>query len=204
METVDSDIREPLITTEAGKNSVSGVTSKVPESVHESEGDGIVNEIYRKFNKGLHRFLKRRLDSEDDVEDVAQEVYLRLIRYRKLDEIKPSLTLLCTIAANLLKDRYRRIRVRNIHPHISMSDTEEVASPEASPEEVVKSKEGLKYFQTVYRSLSDDCRQAFMLHRFKGYTYEEIARTLGISKSMVQKHISRVLFQLGKKFENYI
>lgn len=168
-----------------------------------SAAEGIINDIYNRYNRGLCRFLKRRLDSKDDVEDVAQEVYLRLIRHRKLEDIRPSLALLCTIAANLLKDRDRRMKVRSIHPHMSIGETD-VESSDASPEDIVKSREGIEYFETVYRSLNKNCRQAFMLHRFKGYTYGEIAREMGISKSMVQKHISYVLFQLGKKFESYL
>lgn len=204
MDRVGSDILGASIASDAEDNKVSGVESEVSVAIRKTKNDGILGDIYLNFNEGLHRFLRRKLNSQDAVEDVAQEVYLRLVRHRKLDEIKPSLALLRTIATNLLKDRYRRINVRNMHAHISTSDIEDVASSESTPEEIVKFKEGLNYFQAVYRTLSDDCRKAFMLHRFKGFTYEEIARTLGISKSMVQKHISHVLFQLGKKFENYI
>jgi len=173
-------------------------------SCDRNPGDhGIINDIYSKYNKGLYRFLRRRLNSKDDMDDVAQEVYLRLVRHRNPEDIKPSLALLCTIAANLLKDRYRRMKVRSMHSHMPIGDTD-IESPDASPEDVVKSKEGLKYFQSVYRSLNKECRQAFMLHRFKGYTYDEIAGEMGISRSMVLKHISYVLSQMGKKFESFV
>lgn len=201
MDKADNDIQTSG--KKAGFTGRGGAANQGTSSGHNPGDHGIINDIYSKYNKGLYRFLRRRLNSKDDVDDVAQEVYLRLVRHRNPEDIKPSLALLCTIAANLLKDRYRRMKVRSMHTHTSISDTD-IESPDASPEDVVKSKEGLKYFQTVYRSLNKECRQAFMLHRFKGYTYDEIAREMGISKSMVQKHISYVLFQLGKKFESFI
>jgi RNA polymerase sigma-70 factor (ECF subfamily) len=54
-------------------------------------------------------------------------------------------------------------------------------------------------FKSVIETVKPASRQAFVLHRFKGFTYEEIAEQMGISKTMVKKHICHVLLQFRKK-----
>jgi RNA polymerase sigma factor (sigma-70 family) len=166
----------------------------------ELDRDGIIRSIHRKYHTRLQRYLERRLSSGADVADVSQDVYLRLIRHPRLGELEPSLALLCTIAANLIKDRFRRQNVRSDHAHISLDDVQ-IESQTPSPEEMVRSKEGVDAIRSVFSALNKDTRRVFALHRFEDHTYAEIAKIMGISKSMVQKHISQALFQLGKKFE---
>ena len=55
--------------------------------------------------------------------------------------------------------------------------------------------------KTVFDGLSKKTREAFVLHRFGGLTYEQIAEETGISRSMVARHISSVLLELDDKFE---
>ncbi|MBW2366561.1 MAG: sigma-70 family RNA polymerase sigma factor [Deltaproteobacteria bacterium] len=167
------------------------------------EVNRIIVEIYTKYNTGLQNYVRNRLSRKEDTNDIVQDVYLRLIQNPKLDTLKPSLELLCTIAANIMKDRYRRESVRKQDKHIPLDDIE-LASPPASPEQILRSKEGAAGFSQVIESLNPKCRRAFSLHRFKGLTYNEIAREMGISRSMVRKHISYVLKRLHKKAEVYL
>ena len=160
----------------------------------------IIKEVYKKYNDSLQRYLSRRLDSQQDVDDVSQEVYLRLIKHRNIEKLTITLQLLCTIATNIIKDRIRRQKVRLANSHVSLTDID-VKSSASTPEEIMRSQEYVQTFKSVYISLNKNSRRAFSLHRFKGCTYAEIAKKMGISKSMVQKHISNVLFQMGKKFE---
>lgn len=158
-----------------------------------------ITAIYEKYNVGLLKYLNKRLQSKEDVEDVAQEVYIRLIKYTNLDGLEPSLPLLCTIAANLIKDRLRKAKTKAIYRHVSLSDIE-TKSNDTSPEEIAMSREGVEKFKHVFRSLKKDCRKVFILHRLEGFTYEEISVKMGISKSMVYKHLNRAMLHIISKF----
>ncbi|MBW2367824.1 MAG: RNA polymerase sigma factor [Deltaproteobacteria bacterium] len=154
--------------------------------------------IYNKYNHRLRGYLARHMGSYQDVDDMAQEVYLRLIQQHRRKDQKPSYALVRTIASNLLKDRYRREYARRMQAHVSADDVN-LASPDVSPEQIVLSKEVSEMLAKVFESLNKNSQRAFLLHRSKGYTYKEIASEMGISKAMVQKHISHVLLKLDKK-----
>lgn len=167
-----------------------------------SESDKALSEAYHRFSASLRRYLNHRLRSSQDVDDIAQEVYVRVIQHLRPD-VKPSWSFLRKIAANLLKDRIRRHRSHRIDAHISM-DALELPSPSASPETMLLSKQGLELFEKVLEAVNPNSRRVFVLHRLKGFTYEEIAREMGISKSMVKKHITHVLLQFREKISEYI
>ncbi|MBW2370323.1 MAG: RNA polymerase sigma factor [Deltaproteobacteria bacterium] len=160
----------------------------------------IINTYYKNYHTGLCKYLSHHLYSKEDIEDVAQEVYLRLVRHPDLDKFPPSLSFLRKIASNILIDRFRSQRAKSQYTHVPLDDVP-VATSVASPERLTRSKMGLEMFQCVFEAVNEDCRKAFTLHRFHGLTYNEIAKEMSISKSMVNKHISHFLFELKKKFE---
>ena len=133
-----------------------------------------VNGIYKKYNTGLRKYLERRLPSPEDVDVIVQEVYIRLIRHSKLDGLEPSLPLLCTIASNLIKDRIRKKGAGARYMHVPLDEVE-IKSKMASPEEMVMSNEGIAKFKLFFKTLNKDCQRVFILHRLKGFTYEEIS-----------------------------
>ena len=153
--------------------------------------------MYKQFDGALHRYLSYRMGSQNGVDDMKQEVYLRVIQHFNPDAM-PSWTFLRTIASNLLIDRARRDRSHAQDAHVPVEDFE-LAAPEASPEQILETKEWIAVFQNVIETLKPNERRVFVLHRFKGHTYDEIARKMGISKSMVKKHICHVLRQFRNK-----
>ena len=64
-------------------------------------------------------------------------------------------------------------------------------------------KEGVEVIRRAFKSLNKKSRQAMILHRFRGLTYEKIGKEMGISISMVRKHIVRALHHISKEIENY-
>jgi len=161
-----------------------------------------VSEAYSKYNAVLRRFLFRRLDSREDVDDAAQEVYLRLVRHHKPD-VEPSLPFLYTVASNLLKDRFRRKRTHAADAHIS-ADTLELAASTETPEQLLRSKQGVEAFRRVLRTLEPISRRAFLLHRFRGLTYDEIAVEMDISKSKVKNSIYGALRHFRQRLPEYL
>jgi len=165
--------------------------------------DQFVESIYDEYHSRLERYVNRRVKSKFDREEVIQGVYLRLMQYKNLKELKPSLAFLCVIASNILKDQNKRNWTHKVNNHVPM-EIVDLASPNPSPEQMLHSKECIAEFTKFYETLKPKARMAFSLHRFKGHTYEEIATEMGISYNMVKKHISNVLVQIRKKYGELI
>lgn len=133
----------------------------------------------------LDQFLSRRLASRDDVEDVAQEVFLRLVRVEDLKQIEHPRAFLLRAADNALKDRYRRRQARGGDKHIPLEDVE-LVSEDVSPDRVVEAKQRLNQIEDAMYALSPNQRTA-LLHRFDGKAHAEVAAEMGVSVSMVEK-----------------
>jgi len=167
------------------------------ETTHE-EAVRVSRETYEKFNDALYHYILARSDSQEDAEDLAQEVHLRVMQKLRKQQA-PSFSFLRTIAANLLKDRRRKQHVRKIELKISAAESERLPSTATSTQQFLESKQLYMLFKKVIENVKPESRQAFVLHRFDGLTYNEIAREMKISSGMVKKHIQQVALQFRKK-----
>ena len=93
------------------------------------------------------------------------------------------------VATNHGIDRLRRAQIAR------RSGIDEIESESLAPsvEETVSHRQSLAVIEQALNALPEKCRRAFTLHRFDGLSYAEIAVTLGVSESMVEKHIIRAL-----------
>jgi len=139
----------------------------------------------------LARFLGRMRVREDDVQDVAQESFARLLRYRDQEPPDAWTALLYRIAINVVRDRARRERHAPVgEPSAAVP---EAVSPDASPEQHASDLEALARARDAILGLPPRCRAVYLMHRVEGLSYPEIARRCGISTKAVEKHMSHAL-----------
>ena len=68
-------------------------------------------------------------------------------------------------------------------------------------EESVGDAQDLTLINSALKELPTKCRQAFYMHRVKGFSYPEIANELEVSTSMVEKYIIQALKHFRNKLE---
>ena len=77
-----------------------------------------------------------------------------------------------------------------------MADTQ--AQAETVPaDRVIAAREELEIIAAAIAALPDNCRIAFVRSRIDGKKHAEIAEEMGISKSMVEKHVAEAAFRLS-------
>lgn len=147
--------------------------------------------------RALAAFLRRRVGTEEDVQELLQESYARVLHYGYggSREARVWKGLLYRIAANLAISRLRMDRAHNTAGQQSIDDVE-LASPEPSQERRVAAQQELALIREAIRELSPKCRKVFLLSRTHHKTYPEIAQLCGISVKMVEKYISQALAAL--------
>ncbi|AKM07006.1 RNA polymerase sigma factor [Pelagerythrobacter marensis] len=173
-------------------NSGSGAKGELPQDD---------DELFRSYRLPLRAFFARRLRSLEEVDDHVQEVFCRLYALDNSKRPENPQAYVFQVAANLLRDRARRSATRDAftrqHALENANKFEEL-----SPERVLQGKQAVKALRAALGELPPRTRAIFLLHRFEGYKYREIARRLGISTSSVEKHmmsaIKHVFARMGK------
>jgi len=125
-------------------------------------------------------------------EDVVQEAFVKFTEFVNRNDVRHPVALLFRTVRNLAVDRWRRLTLE-VRTGADQEILSIASSTSASPEDAVLRRDELRLITDALQELPEHCRIAFEMHRLGGYTYEEIAETLGVSPSMVDKHIRRAL-----------
>lgn len=141
------------------------------------------------YEPGLRRYLRRRAPP-GQVDDLIQEVFVRLLALRDPAAVVDLERYLFVVASSVLSLQRRR------QGPLEAVDDRELASRlghDFTPERVLLGKDDLRVVLGVLDGLPSRTRQIFMLHRFEEMTYQRIAGALAISVSAVEKHMMTAL-----------
>ena len=138
----------------------------------------------------LRRFVRTRVSSREDAEDVIQEAYLRVLRYSAEHEVESQERLLFSAAKNLAVDNRRRHSVRQ-RTAIDYALLESFTQSWPPADEVVYASQRLRNVEAAVAQLPPRCREVFWYNRVDGLSYAQVAAHLGISVSAVEKHMAR-------------
>lgn len=148
------------------------------------------NELYRRHSPRIYGYLKKKLAMQAAADDVFQEVFLRLHRFRgRYDPTIPFLPWLFTVARNAIIDHQRRQRTIAEHeqPEQASLNAMVAASVATEPSALLHS---------YLENLSDREKEILTLHLQEGFSFREIAASLRISSSNARKLSSRAIQKL--------
>lgn len=123
--------------------------------------------------------------------ELTQETFVRFMKSAARMPIDSPRAYLYRIAANLLTDHTRRKSVRL--EVVSDDAVDQVADSHPGAEQTVLAKEELHRLQQAVDALPPRRREIFILHKYKGLSYGEIADRLGISKNTVMVQMMKAL-----------
>ncbi|MBL8270262.1 RNA polymerase sigma factor [Steroidobacter sp.] len=148
-------------------------------------------DVFRGLDAPLRAFLTQQTRSMDDAEDLVQEIFLRLWRMGAATEIRSFKAFAFKMACNLVKDRSRRTHTRMMRQAVPAGDIQLSDMGEGEPSSVVQSMQMLGMVSETLAKLRPSTREAFVLYRMEACSQAQIAAHLGISVSMVEKHVSQ-------------
>lgn len=134
---------------------------------------------------GVRAWLRRSRVPPDEIDDLMQEAYAKLVGLRSVDQIESPDGYFFQIVRNLLTDKQRRAKVVRIEA-VTEIEALSVSSDEPSPEQVAAARRELFRVQALIQALPERCRRVFELRKVLGVPQREIARRLGISESAVE------------------
>lgn len=162
-----------------------------------------VTEAHRHFDGNLRRYFLRHGVARDDLEDMLQEVYLRLARQAGVDDIRSAEAFVITIASNLIRDAYRRRGRRGVEYSLE-GEGFDAPSEGDDPERSAEYSQHLSAAGRAIGRLRPATRRVFLGHRIRGQSYSELSRELGVSVSMIEKHMIAALSALRPLIGDFV
>jgi RNA polymerase sigma-70 factor (ECF subfamily) len=150
----------------------------------------------------LFAFFQRRCRNAAEAEDLAQDVVLRALTQGEALSSARAGGYIFRIAVNRWRDRGRRLMT-----HGSSLPWEDAAETglidDRSPERVVGAEQELRNVARALGELGERTRDVLVRCRIDHSKQADIARSMGISVSSVEKHLMRALSHLAKHAETH-
>ena len=141
----------------------------------------------QRWNRSLFQFLRRRVRSSVDVQDLAQETYLRLLRARDLNEVRNPLAYLLQVASHVALewcDRQPRSDSMVVLDEDMLVDGQ-------LPELELDARLTQERLEKTLASISPMMRAVVLLRLRDERTYQEIAAELRITDRQVRRYLAR-------------
>lgn len=149
----------------------------------------------KRWNSGLRRYLTRRVAAPVDAQDLAQEVYLRLLRAEQLDLVVEPQAYLYKVASNVAAEW--RVRASQRMPH-SARDLDALVEA-TGPETLMADAHERARLDAALRGMTAPVRAVLYLKLAHGMTHDEIARQLGITGRMVRRLLTAGYAELRRQ-----
>ena len=172
----------------------------VKELLH---GDALaLQKLYKMYSPKLYRFIYGAIKDHDDTEDILQTVFIKLWdSHEKLRTDTCFEAFLMTITRNTV---YNFFKQRYNQRTLSENLAKQAGKVEPPSDELLIKSELFGLLQQLVDSLPTKRREIFILNRFKGYTYREIAEMLNISENTVDTQMRKALETLKDGLSNEI
>lgn len=141
-------------------------------------------------SKFIKRYLARFLFNQQDIEDVAQEAYLRAYSAEKRSDVQQPKAFLFRIAKNVALTRLTQ-KSRQITDYLEESTAALLTEGGPAADDEVEASQSLGLYCEAVAALPERCRQVFLLRKVHGLKHREIAERLSLSVSAVEKHLRR-------------
>ncbi|VFR44947.1 FIG006045: Sigma factor, ECF subfamily [plant metagenome] len=143
---------------------------------------------------------RRKVGVHEDSEDAMHDAVVRLLENGAAAVNDPR-AYLKRSTANGVIDRHRH---QAVLPTTPLHELEEYDHPLASgPEAEVLARRLVADLKEALADLPAVCQHVYIRHRLEGWTHAEIAQGMGISRAMVEKHMTRALQHLNRRLQHH-
>ncbi len=154
--------------------------------------------LFERHHKILYNFFLRLTSSVTISEDLVQEVFLRMLKYRHTYRGDSEFTTwMFRIAKNARIDYFRK-KSRESDHHDEAD--ENLVSSEKNPGEKLESEQDIELIQTALAQISEHDREVLLLSRFENIKYKQIAEILDCQEGTVKARVHRALQKLKDAF----
>ncbi len=153
--------------------------------------------LYERHHRSLFGFFYRLTNSGSESEDLVQNVFYRLLKYRHAFKNEGKFVYwLYAVARNISKDVYKKK-----DPLLHSSELEDIhqkRQEELNAEEKITHLEQEDSLKMALSCLAEEQREAIVLSKFQGMKYHEIAVIANCTESAIKARIRRGIMEMKK------
>ncbi len=144
----------------------------------------------------LVRFLRQNWRDQSDIEDLLQDVYVRVYEAAQRQIPERARPFVFTVARNLL---ITRMRDRSVVPIDAVSDLDalNIAMDLPGPDRAAMGRDELRRLSEAMDRLPPHCREVIVLRRIENFSRSEIAVRLGIAETTVSSYLTEAIYILS-------
>jgi RNA polymerase sigma factor (sigma-70 family) len=153
--------------------------------------------LFERYHKRLFNFLAKMALDRDLAEDLTQNVFLRMIRYRtSYREGLRFQSWIYQVARNVFTDHYQSMKNRKQ----DYGDMEKIVDRMADSDDSQRQEEQERLLIRSLAMLNDDQRELLVLTRFQHLKYEEVAALLDTTVANIKVKVHRAIGKLREKY----
>lgn len=157
--------------------------------------------FFDKYYQGLCVYAYRMLKSNSEAEDLVQDFFVRILENRKTISIETSIkSYFIRSVHNRCLDNLAHQKVKINHEQFKLK----MMSDDDLQEYPLLDSELTKQIDKAIQNLPDGIRETFMLNRFDGLSYQQIAKQENVSVKAIEYRISKALTILRKDLGDYL
>jgi RNA polymerase sigma-70 factor (ECF subfamily) len=153
----------------------------------------LIERLFNAHRGALVAFFQGRVRATADAPDLAQEVYLRMMRLRSVEAIENPEGYLFTVASNLAKEHLARHRRQGTAVDVDDVSVQGQLVDLPAADGQLDTAQRVRRLGEVLRELSPKCQAVIVLQYVHNCTYDEIGERLNISPRMVKKYVTQAL-----------
>jgi len=148
--------------------------------------------LFERYQTPLCNYHLRMSGDRAASEDLVQEVFFRILRFRHTFQAGTSfVTWMYRIARNVSIDQFRKSR-----REVGLEPDAELPADQPSAAESLEAKQEAALVRRALAKLPQEKRELLVLSRYHGLKYEQIAEMLGCQASAVKTRVFRALGEL--------
>ena len=153
--------------------------------------------LFERYNKRIFNFLARMTMDREVAEDLTQNVFLRMIKYKSsYREGNKFQSWIYQVARNVFSDHYQSVK----NKRADFVDVERMGDRMADNDESERVDEQEKLLERSMSMLNEEQRELLVLTRFQHMKYEEVAVIMNTTVANIKVKVHRAI---GKLREHY-
>ncbi len=178
------------------------MSATTDQALMQAVRDGEIDKLgilFERYHVMLFNFLLGLTRDRNLSEDLVQEVFARMLKYRHTYKAKSQFTTwMFQIARNARIDHYRKYA-----PEENMANTDDVEDriiATENPGNQLEEEQETLFLQAALERLPEDKREVLLLSRYEDMKYEQVAEILNCSVGTVKTRVFRAMQDLRKNF----